>query len=195
MSHLWTTAGIYNISVRAQDSTGLWSILSPNLTVAIKPPIAAMKTTTSGVFYMPNMTTSLLMIHFVFNDENLVGDQVGTQVGNYPFPMPDGVVDIFDVVYVGNMRGFTENQTGWNYMADTIPDRVVNSSDFDQVILHSGYSGEYIANLSGVVVAFNVGGEKSPDQYGFVEIPQNVTTLAVKRNGVAIGAMVFFFAP
>ena len=195
LSHLWTTPSTYNVSVRAQDSTGLWSILSPNLTVTIKPPIAAMKTTTSGVFYIPNVTTSLLRIYFVFSDENLVGDQIGTQVGNYPFPVPDGTVDIFDAVYVGNMQGLTENQTGWNYMADIIPDRVVNSSDFDQVILHIDYSGEYIVNLSDVVVAFNVGGEKSPDQYGFVEIPQNATTLAVERNGIAIGATVFFFAP
>ncbi|MEM4713385.1 MAG: hypothetical protein QXQ61_02420 [Candidatus Bathyarchaeia archaeon] len=47
-SHSWSSSGVYNVKVRAQDSTGTWSEWSPILTVGIANRVPNMPSTPSG---------------------------------------------------------------------------------------------------------------------------------------------------
>jgi hypothetical protein len=191
-SHSWNNVGTYNVTARAQDSNGQWSPWSQNLTVTVE---AAMKTTTNGTFYVPNVSASRLKIERLFSNSNLTGDQVGAQMSDYPFQFPDGAVNGSDVSFVDNATGFSEGEGGWQYMADINADGTIDIYDLVPIAVNYGRSGTYSTDLTGVTVTFDVGGEKSPDEYGFVDIPQNATTFTVKCNGTTIGAMIIFLAP
>ncbi len=191
-SHSWNNVGVYNVTARAQDSNGQWSPWSQNFTVTVK---AAMKTKTDGNFYVPNVSANRLKIERLFSNSNLTGDQVGSQVSGYPFQFPDGTVDGSDLSFVNSTYGFSEGQSGWQYMADINADGTVDIFDIGAVNMNLGKSGTYSTDLSGVTVTFNVGGEQSPDANGFVTIPQNATSFTVKRNGTPTGAVIIFLAP
>ena len=80
-------------------------------------------------FSILNTATGLLKIHLLFNDGNIVGDQVGIQVNglcHYPFQFPDSEVDMIGVSVVSKAWQKTEGESGWNYQADIVPDRIVN---------------------------------------------------------------------
>jgi hypothetical protein len=194
LSHMWSAAGTYNVSARAQDSTGLWSAWSPNLTVTVKAAVAAMKTLANGSFYVANVSTNLLKVHLLFNSSSIIGDQAGTQVSGFLFPFPDGTVNGSDISFLNGKMGLAEGQSGWDYMADIVPDRVIDIFDYMQISMNYGNSGTYVTDLAGVTITFDVGGDRSPDAYGFIEIPQGATTFTVKRNNTTIGAMIIFLA-
>jgi len=180
------------VTARAQDSNGQNSTWSQNLTVTVE---AAMKTTTNGTFYVPNISANRLKIERLFSNSNITGDQVGSQISGYPFQFPDGTVNGSDSSFVNGKFGLGEGQTGWDYMADIVPDKTIDVFDTNQIALHYGLSGTYVTDLSGVTIVFDVGGEISPDVYGFVDNPENATAFTVKRNGTPIGAMIIFPAP
>ncbi len=191
-AHSWSKVGVYNVTARAQDSNGQWSPWSQNFTVTVN---AAMKTKTDGVFYVPNVSASRLKIERLFSDSNLTGDQVGTQISGYQFQFPDGTVNESDLSFVDSTFGLEEGQAGWNYMADISPNGRIDINDLTPIGINLGRSGSYSTDLTGITVSFDVGGERSPDAYGYVEIPENATTFTVKRSGTPIGAMVIFLAP
>jgi hypothetical protein len=116
-------------------------------------------------------------------------------MSDYPFQFPDGAVNGSDVSFVDNATGFSEGEGGWQYMADINADGTIDIYDLVPIAVNYGRSGTYSTDLTGVTVTFDVGGEKSPDEYGFVDIPQNATTFTVKCNGTTIGAMIIFLAP
>ena len=159
-------------------------------------PICALKTRTDGYFYVPYVATDLLKIELLFDDSGIEGDQTG---GTSPYSniaeWPNGIVDMKDIYFVQLGFGKDEGYEGWNYMWDWIPDRRCDMKDVYGVILNYMNSGDYIYNLTGVKVTFNTGGELSPDNDGFVVIPQGATNFTVKRNGNPIGAMVIFYGP
>jgi len=97
-----------------------------------------------------------------------------------------------DILFVSLHYGTTEGMPDWDYMSDIVPDGKCDMADYLAVSLNFGAFGTYI-EVTGVTVTFNVGGSKSPDSYGFVEIPQDATSFTVKRNGIPIGAMVIFW--
>jgi len=192
-SHHWSSPGTYYVKVRAQDSNDAWSDWSPNHAVIINP-VCAMKTKTDGYFYIPIVATDLLKVEMLFNNQNITGDQNGgispyISIGNYP----DGEVDGDDLFVVTGAFGAGEGQALWNYMADIHPDRVVDGEDLFYITINCGKSGTYTTNLAGVTITFNTGEERTPDNNGFVTIPQNATSFTVKRYGVPIGAMITFW--
>jgi hypothetical protein len=159
----------------------------------------AMKTLTNGYFYIPTpiCTASIsdyLKIQELFNDTGLTGDQTG---GNSPYPTipnwPDGTVDILDAILISSCFGTQEGQTNWNYMADIVPDKVIDIYDAMQISINYGHTGTYITNLASVTVTFNTGQKESPDSYGFVAIPQGATSFNVTKNGSPIGALITFW--
>jgi len=164
-----------------------------NIHISNFRPSCAMKTGTDGVFYVPNVAISLLKIEMLFNNSDIVGDQTG---GTSPYSTisewPDGKVDLTDILFVSLHYGTTEGMSDWDYMSDIVPDGKCDMADYLAVSLNFGAFGTYI-EVTGVTVTFNVGGSKSPDSYGFVEIPQDATSFTVKRNGIPIGAMVIFW--
>ena len=157
-------------------------------------PICALKTRTDGYFYRPNLAIDLLKIEMLFNNQGLAGDQTG---GTSPYPTianyPDGIVDMCDISFMIDKFGSSENQNGWDYMADIIPDRLVDMVDLSLLIDNFGKEGTYITDLAGVAITFNTGQTISPDSDGFVTIPQGATSFTVKRNGNPIGAMIIFW--
>jgi hypothetical protein len=165
-----------------------------NIHISNSRPSCAMKTRADGYFYVPNIATGLLKIEMLFDDAGIEGDQTG---GTSPYSSiksyPDGVVDGTDLALVSRKFGLPEGDNDWDYMADVFPDRVIDGGDLMLVSKNYGKFGIYITDLSEVTVTFNVGGSKSPDSYGFVEIPQDATSFTVKRNDIPIGAMVIFW--
>lgn len=92
----------------------------------------------------------------------------------------------------------SEGSSGWDYMADLVPNRKIDMKDTRAANKNFGKSGTYINStnpqwLSGVTITFSTGEEKLPDSYGFVTIPQGATNFTVKRNGTLIGAMIIFW--
>lgn len=158
--------------------------------------ICALKTRTDGYFYRPNLAIDLLKIEMLFDNQNIVGDQIG---GTSPYSTitayPDGEVDLRDVYFVSIKYGLVEGQSGWDYMADLVPDGTIDLKDYYTVCLNYGKSGTYITSLAGVTVTFNTGQTISPDSDGFVTIPSGATSFTVKRYGTPIGAMVIFYGP
>ena len=157
-------------------------------------PVCAMKTKTDDYFYVPSVATDLLKIEMLFDNQNIVGDQIG---GTSPYSTitayPDGKVDIRDVAFVSNKYGLVEGRSGWDYMADVYPDRKIDIQDIARVSANFGKFGTYITSFAGVTVTFNTGQTISPDSDGFVTIPQGTTNFTVKRNGNPIGAMIIFW--
>lgn len=156
-------------------------------------PVCAMKTLTDGYFYVPNIPTDLLKVEMLFDNPDLVGDQIG---GTSPYSTiqeyPDEKVSGYDLSFVASKFGLEEGMSGWSYMADVIPDKKVDGRDLTTVSKNYGKTGTYITDLSGVTVTFNTGENRTPDVNGFVEMPQDATSFTVKRNGIPIGAMVIF---
>ena len=158
--------------------------------------ICVLKTRTDGYFYRPNLAIDLLKIEMLFDNQNIIGDQIG---GTSPYStitaFPDGKVRVDDVLFVASKFGLNEGDESWDYMADVIPDRTVRVDDQLAVNSNFGKSGTYITDLTGVKVTFNTGQTISPDSDGFVTISQGATNFTVKRNSTLIGAMVIFYGP
>lgn len=195
-SHYWSTSETYYVKVRAQDVYGPWSGWSPSLTVNIVDleAICALKTRTDGCFYVPNVVANLLKVEMLFNNSHMEGDQTGATSPYLTIQeYPDGKVDLTDVLFIANCYGRTEGMANWNYMSDIVPNRKCDLSDYLTVASNFGATGTYITDLTGVTVTFNTGQTISPDSNGFVEIPQGATSFTVKRNGIAIGAMIIFW--
>jgi predicted membrane-bound dolichyl-phosphate-mannose-protein mannosyltransferase len=156
--------------------------------------LCEMKTGVEGCFYVPNIGESVLKIELLFDDEDLVGDQVG---GVPPCPTmttyPDGKVDATDIAFIDKNLGRTEGLKDWDYMADIVPDKSINNMDLESAFNNFDKRGSYINNLTGVTVKFNFGGEKTPDSNGFVAIPWGATSFNVTRDNKPIGAMVTFW--
>jgi subtilisin family serine protease len=187
------------------NSTGQWRIRINTTTgeaqysfyLSINSNAYAMKTLTNGYFYMPNVATDLLKIEMLFDNLNLTADQTG---GTSPYATitnyPDGRIDIKDYVFIINKYGLKEGLEGWNYMADVVPDRKIDIKDQVTVTKYYGCHGTYPPlDLTGIAVIFNTSEVRTPDSYGFVEIPQDATSFTVKRYGNPIGAMVIFWEP
>jgi hypothetical protein len=156
-------------------------------------PVCAMKTGTNGYFYMPSVAPHLLRVQNLSVYQGLVGDQAGGTgpygtISNYP----DGTVDMNDISFIIDKFMSSENQSGWDYMADVAPDRTVDMTDISLVIDNFGNSGPYQASLAGVTVLFSTD-QTIPDSNGFVAIPQGAINCTVERNGTAIGAMIIFW--
>ena len=75
----------------------------------------ALKTTTDGYFYVPNVATDLLKIEMLFDNKGLVGDQRG---GKSPYSSitcyPDGTVDLKDSYFIDMNFGKNEGMEGWD---------------------------------------------------------------------------------
>jgi hypothetical protein len=158
-------------------------------------PVCAMKTKTDGYFYVPNNASiGSLRIEELFNDSNIAGDQTG---GISPYRSitryPDGLVNTLDLSFVGSKNGLREGQAGWDYMADVVPDKVIDILDINVIGKNFGKSGTYITTLSGVTVTFNTGQQRSPDTNGFVTIPQGAANFTVTQNSNSIGAEITFW--
>lgn len=169
-----------------------------NIHVSIAMPYCAMKTKSDGFFYIPNTITRFIKIDELFDGGNLTGDQTGglppySSVSNWP----DGKVDIRDISFINSKFGKHEGDNGWDYMADLYPDRKIDIRDVSSAAKSFGQVGSYIANLTGVTVAFrlssNATQEVTPDIDGFVQIPADSVDFTVKRNGASIGAVVVFW--
>lgn len=163
-------------------------------------PLCAMKTRGpgyyTGYFYIPHLLTDLLKVELLFDNPDLMGDQTG---GTSPYgssiAYPDGVVDMFDVVFETSRYRAREGDVNWDYMADiTIAFMEIDICDVCSVTTNYGKSGTYITDLEGVTILFDTGEEITPDN-GFVTIPQDATSFTVKQNGNPIGAMVSFWGP
>ena len=160
----------------------------------IREPVCAMKTNTSGYFYIPNIATDLLKIEMLFDNQNITGDQTSgtspySSIGNYP----NGLVDIRDISFIARKFGSEEGDSDWNYMADIVPDKQIDIRDISAANRNFGKDGTYITDLSEVTITFNTSEEISPDDYGFVTIPQDATSFTVERYGTPIGAMITFW--
>ena len=157
-------------------------------------PVCAMKTRADGYFYVPNVATDLLKVELLFDDSGIEGDQAG---GISPYDTiqsyPDGKVETADLSLIGSAWGTHEGETGWNYMADIVPNRHIGTQDLSRFGGNWGNIGTYITSLAGVTVTFDTGDTKSPDSYGYVTIPQDATSFTVKRYGNPIGAMIIFW--
>ena len=157
--------------------------------------VCEMKTGLDGCFYLPRIgKNTILKIELLFDNEDLAGDQAG---GAQQFPAmtayPDGRVDSKDLAFINDCLNSVEGGRGWNYMADINPDGSINGMDLEAVLNNLGKTGTYIKNLTGVTVRFDVGGEKTLDEKGFVQIPPDATRFTVLRDKQPIGAMVTFW--
>jgi hypothetical protein len=172
-----------------------------NICLSSSRPSCAMKTKTNGYFYFPSGTPPLyvgVQIQLLFNDGGIVGDQIHG-VSPYPLytgPYPDGSVDIYDSLLIGAKYGLSEGQSGWEYMADVVPNRVIDM--YDALTISGNYlkTGTYSPDFTNVTVAFYYGGhlvDKRVDSKGFVTIPYG-TSFTVKRNSTPIGAMAIFWS-
>lgn len=157
-------------------------------------PVPTMKTQADGWFYIPNFSPDILTIEMVFNNQNLTGDQVG--VSYYP----NGVVDAYDLRLIGKTFGLKEGESGWDYMADIVPDGEINGYDLRAFCGNYGNSGTYITDLFGVRVIFNTGEMEHPrDPTRHALIPEGATSFTVERYDetkfeyVPIGAMITFW--
>lgn len=169
-------------------------------------PKCAMKTMATGQvagrFYIPDAPLNpafqnFFMIHTVFG-HGLVGDQNGIIPDTYLFSFPDGKVNILDITMMAIRFGSRKGDTNWSYMADVNNDGVINIVDIANVAINFGTDESYIMpNYSQITVEFTggIGGIRSPDWQGFVEIPNGATAFTVYDNGIATGAMVAFFNP
>jgi len=155
-------------------------------------PVCAMKTLANGYFYIPSVNDTILKIELLFN-ETLVADQTS---GVSPYPnitkWPNGVVDIYDAIFVQGHLGQQEGNANWEYMADVVADKVIDIYDAIKVGNHYGNSGTYDTNLTSLSITFSGGNTFTPDLNGYIQIPQNATSFTVYRNGSQTGALVVF---
>jgi hypothetical protein len=190
------------------DSTGEWRIRI-NITdgeaqysfhLSVNSNACAMKTGVTGYFYKPNITTNLLKLEMLFDNQGLTGDQTG---GTSPYPAvgnyPNGRVEGKDLGFVMGKFGSYEGRSDWDYMADIVPDKKIDGKDLEKVTGNFGNSGNYTYfPLCPVTVAFrtSLGVDEEPvDFNGFVVIPQGTENFTVRYCGVPIGAMAIFWEP
>ena len=148
--------------------------------------MCAMKTATDGYFYVPSVAPNVLKINLLFDDYNIIGDQVGDQI------YPDGTVGLADLTFLSGSYGKSEGQSCWQYMADFVePYRIVGMAELVTLARNYGKTGTYITDLSGVTVTFDTGEVKSPVMR-LVLVPSGATSFIVKRNNNLIGAMIIF---
>jgi len=165
--------------------------------------LCAMKTRVNGYFYIPTLgpffggetgPPKSLKVELLFDDEGLEGDQTG---GESPYPeltrWPDGKVDTKDQFFVSGKNGTSEGDVEWDYMADINADKKVDVKDTYIISGNYGNVGTYITDLSGVTIEFDSGQVYEPNSDGFVNIPEGATSFYVKKNGVAIGALITFW--
>jgi len=161
----------------------------------IAQPVCALKTKAQdGFFYIPSTNVTSLKVELLWSNSSINGDQRGgnspyTSINNYP----DGKVDINDTAFISSKFGLNENSTGWDYMADVYPDRKIDIRDTSIASQNFGKNGTYTTDLTGISVNFNTGQQITPDNFGFVTIPQGAANFNVTRSGNATGAMIVFW--
>jgi len=165
-------------------------------------PECAMKTLVNGEFYIPNISgLKTIKIDLWCNDANpsrMEGDQTG---GSSPYPnlsaWPDGNVSIFDSTFVSGAYGKSEGEAGFKYMADVVPNRKVDIFDVSKVSGNYGQSGgSYTSDLTDIHVVFSTSGgdvDKTPNEDGYISIPDGTTKFTVKRNADTVMAVVTFY--
>jgi hypothetical protein len=200
--------GIWQWVIPEIGGTAVWTMISQmkvygnsDIYLSDSKPTCAMKTKTDGNFYFPSGPPPLyvgVQIQLLFNDDGIVGDQKGG-VSPYPLytgPYPDGSVNMLDSLLINGCWGLHEGQSGWEYMADIVPDRVINILDAIKISTNFGKSGTYTTDFTDVTVIYYWGGqifEKPVDSKGFVTIPSG-TSFTVARAHTPIGAMVIFWS-
>jgi serine protease AprX len=188
------------------DSTGEWRgriVLYSGegeyeFSVSVVSDAYGMKTSTNGYFYVPSVSPSLIYVDRLFDNANLTGDQAGRQFYGYSFPFPDGIVDIFDISFIAGKFGLAEGQSGWDYMADVVPDRVIDIFDIVATGFNNGKTGEYDNWILGVIITFNTPNgnvSRIVGEDGFVEIPQGATVFTIKNGEALTGAMIILWSP
>lgn len=160
-------------------------------------PYCAMKTLVDGYFYVPTptgVTLQTLKVDLLFSYSGLEGDQTdGTSPYSTIKNWPNGIVDLSDQAFVNGLYGKRENQSGWNYMADVVPDRFIQLSDMQKVNGNYGKRGTYSTDLTGVTITFSTGDVHTPNADGYVTIPAGATYFYVMKAGAAIGALITFY--
>ena len=165
--------------------------------------LCAMKTRVDGYFYIPTLGPFLggetgppksLKVELLFDDPGLEGDQQGATPPYTNLDVwPDGYVGIDDITWINEYFGNSEGDSGWNYMADVTADKYVGIDDTTTASDNYGHQGTYITDLTGVTIEFDSGEVYEPDPDGFVNIPEDATSFHVKKNGVAMGALITFW--
>ena len=169
--------------------------------------LCAMKTRTDGYFYIPTLgpffggetgPPKSLKIELLFDDPRIEGDQTGgTPPPEYSEAgltrWPDGTVDIYDQNVVSATYGKSEGDSDWDYMADINADKTCDIYDLTIINNNYGNTGTYSSDLSDVTVEFDTGDICTPNEDGFLNIPEGATYFYVKKSGTAIGALITFW--
>lgn len=165
-------------------------------------PVTAMKTRIYGNFYVPNLPNiNTIKIELWSNDTNpkrMEGDQLG---GSSPYidwtKFPDGKVDISDVAFINKYYGVREGDPNWDleaYMADVHPDRKVDILDVSIASNNYGeINGHYSNNLNYIHVLWNTGEDTTPNQDGFISIPDGALSFTVYNGSQTVMAMITFW--
>jgi hypothetical protein len=167
---------------------------SASATVIDQPACALKTKAQDGLFYVPNNNVTSLKVELLWSNSSINGDQRGgyspyTSISNYP----DGKVDMNDIGFISSKFNLNENSTGWDYMADVFPDRKINMQDVAIASQNMGKNGTYTTDLTGISVNFNTGQQITPDNFGFIAIPQGAVSFNVTRSGNSTGAMIVFW--
>jgi len=117
-SHSWDSTGIYYVSVQAQDIYGLNSNISSNLTVEIYPRYDLNRDGIVDLFDLVSVGTAFDAVRI----DNYIDPHYGQYWHNPPCPhcphnpntdiVEDGIIDIYDLVAVGNHFDETYNFEG-----------------------------------------------------------------------------------
>jgi hypothetical protein len=163
-------------------------------TVMAQPACALKTKAQDGLFYVPNINVTSLKVELLWSNSSINGDQRGgyspyTSISNYP----DRKVDMNDIGFISSKFNLNENSTGWDYMADVFPDRKINMQDVAIASQNMGKNGTYTTDLTGISVNFNTGQQITPDNFGFIAIPQGAVSFNVTRSGNSTGAMIVFW--
>jgi hypothetical protein len=191
LGYSWCSSWVAYVS----DEAGNWDIwLSPGTqpTYPVSQPLCAMKTT--GWFYVPTYPTGPTRLRI-----EMLGGPNGDQTGGVsPYTAvtewPSGQTSILDIAFVAHAFGSTPGSLRWNYMADCVPERIINILDISFVAKYFGLTGTYLMwPQSNVSVQFSDGTTQSPGTTGFVTIPPTAANFTIYQNGNPVSATVTFW--
>ncbi len=120
-----------------------------------------------------------LKIICISYDNASIGDISGTEVIENKIRKPDGIIDIYDVVYVSRFFGTTQWDEMFDYQADVNGDGIIDIYDLITVSANSGYTCSWIPFSPDLklYVTFGYPGYYvicEPDSNGVVEVPYDV---------------------
>lgn len=165
-------------------------------------PIVALKGGSDGYFYIPNIPNLLyIKVELWYGGPNasqLWCDQTG---GVSPYigitNWPDGKVDSKDTAFISQHFGARETQQegmNWDYMADCVPDRVVNMKDVATVNRNVGHTGTYSENMTDIRVKFNNNASfYTPGTDGYMQIPTGAVNFTVYNGSSPVVALITFY--